>query len=141
MTFVRTSDFDYNLPQELIAQSPIEPRDHSKLLILKKDTGIISYARFFDLPDFLEAGDCLVFNNSRVIPARLRGNLHGEPMDEIVVVLLHKEHNKTWEALVEVGEVEEEDIIDFTGFQCKVMGVGEKVGKRRERILGICKIS
>ena len=84
----------------------------------------------------LDEGDCLVFNNSRVIPARLRGNLHGEPMNEIVVVLL-RDYGEGWEALVEVGEVEEEDIIDFTGFEGRVTMVGAKVGKRKERLVSI----
>jgi len=67
------SDFDYNLPLELIAQQPAKPRDHSRLLLLDKRTGALSHRHFYDLPDYLRAGDVLVLNNSKVFPARLVG--------------------------------------------------------------------
>jgi S-adenosylmethionine:tRNA ribosyltransferase-isomerase len=70
---MRLSDFDYDLPRELIAQKPVQPRDYSRLLILDKRTGQIGHKYFYDLPDILEAGDVLVLNNSKVIPARLVG--------------------------------------------------------------------
>jgi len=120
----------------MVAQVPIEPRDHSKLLVLNRGTGKIYHVHFYDLPNFLDEGDCLVFNNTRVIPARLRGNLDGEPMNEIVIVLLRR-WAETWEALVEVGEVHRKDIVDFSGFEGTVEDVGEKVGKRKERIIWI----
>lgn len=135
MIKIRTEEFDIQVPRDMVAQEPVEPRDSSKLLLLDKNSGKILHTYFYNLPNFLEPGDCLVFNDTRVIPARLRGNLHGEPMNEIVIVLLHREYNKTWEALVEVGEVEAGDTIDFTGFPGKVTGLGEKVGKRKERII------
>ena len=134
---MRTEDFDIQVPREMIAQEPIEPRDHSRLLVLYKETGRIKHAWFYELPMFLDEGDCLVFNNSRVIPARLRGNLNGEPMNEVVIVLLRRHHKNYWEALVEVGEVEEGQTIDLTGFDAYVVKVGEKVGKRKERIIYI----
>ena len=133
---MKTEDFDIQVPRDMIAQVPIEPRDHSKLLVLDRRVGRIIHSRFHQLPSFLEEGDCLVFNNSRVIPARLRGNLHGEPMNEIVIVLLRR-REESWEALVEAGEVEEGDDIDFTGLWGRVKEVGEKVGKRRERIIDL----
>ena len=68
---MRTSDFDYDLPEELIAQTPIEPRDHSKLMLVDRDVGALSHDRFFNLPKYLRQGDVLVFNDSRVISARL----------------------------------------------------------------------
>ncbi|HBJ32160.1 MAG TPA: tRNA preQ1(34) S-adenosylmethionine ribosyltransferase-isomerase QueA, partial [Dehalococcoidia bacterium] len=71
---MRTSDFDYYLPDELIAQTPIEPRDHSRLMVVPMSGGKVSHRRFFDLPDLVREGDVLVFNDSRVIPARLYGN-------------------------------------------------------------------
>ena len=71
---LRTSDFDYDLPESLIAQTPIEPRDHSRLMSLSRTDGSILHHRFYDLPQLLRPGDLMVFNDSRVMPARLRGN-------------------------------------------------------------------
>ena len=70
---MKTSDFAYDLPQELIAQTPLTPRDSSRLMVLNRKTGEILHRHFYDLPDFLKPGDLLVINNSRVIPARLYG--------------------------------------------------------------------
>ena len=70
---MRTSDFYYDLPPELIAQTPLERRDGSRLLTLDRETGMTAHHHFYDLPGFLHAGDCLVLNDSRVIPARLLG--------------------------------------------------------------------
>jgi len=68
---MKTSDFDYNLPPELIAQTPIEPRDHSRLMVLKRSQSSVEHRHFFEIVDYLRAGDVLVFNDSRVIPARI----------------------------------------------------------------------
>ena len=70
---LRTSDFDYELPESLIAQTPVEPRDHSRLMSLSRADGSIRHRRFYDLPQLLRPGDLMVFNDSRVMPARLRG--------------------------------------------------------------------
>ena len=70
---MRTSDFDYHLPRDLIAQTPIEPRDHSRLMVVRRETGEFEHCRFYEIGRFLRPGDLLVLNNSRVIPARLRG--------------------------------------------------------------------
>src|ERR1700694_6188625 len=67
------SDFDYNLPQELIAQTPIEPRDASRLLVLNRETGIMEHRHFHEIGEYLRPGDLLIANQSRVIPARLLG--------------------------------------------------------------------
>ena len=67
------TDFDYELPKELIAQHPMEPRDHSRLLVVNKDDGTIEHKHFYDLIEYLHPGDVLVFNDTRVIPARLHG--------------------------------------------------------------------
>ena len=67
---LRTSDFDYDLPESLIAQTPIEPRDHSRLMSLSRTDGSIRHHRFYDLPQLLRPGDLMVFNDSRVMPAR-----------------------------------------------------------------------
>ena len=70
---MKTSDFDYNLPEELIAQTPVEPRDHSRLLVYDREDHSIQHLHFYDLPRFLNAGDVMVINDTRVIPARLLG--------------------------------------------------------------------
>ena len=70
---MKKSDFYFDLPEELIAQTPLEKRDESRLLCLDKNTGSMEHRHFYDLPDLLQEGDCLVLNNSRVLPARLIG--------------------------------------------------------------------
>lgn len=95
---MRTSDFDYHLPAELIAQTPIEPRDHSRLMVLDRNTGSIEHRRFFEIAEFLSPGDVLVLNESRVIPARLRGQREGGGKAE--VLLLRRLEPCLWEALV-----------------------------------------
>lgn len=134
---MKTEEFDIQVPRSMVAQEPVEPRDSSKLLLLNRKTGMMVHTRFHELPGFLDEGDCLVFNDSRVIPARLRGNLHGSPMEEIVIVLLRTLGHSLWEALVEVGKVGYGDRIDFTGFEGTVEQVKEKVGKREERIIDL----
>ena len=70
---MKTRDFYYTLPKELIAQTPAEPRDHSRLLVLHRESRALEHRHFYDLPDYLEPGDLLVVNDSRVLPARLLG--------------------------------------------------------------------
>ena len=92
---MKTKDFDYYLPEELIAQTPLEKRDESRLLCLDKETGAISHQHFYELPEFLKPGDCLILNNSRVLPARLLGRrLPGGGACE--VLLLIDRGDKTW---------------------------------------------
>ena len=67
------SDFFYDLPEELIAQHPIEPRDHSRMMVLSKDNDNIEHKHFYDICDCLKKGDCLILNNTRVLPARIYG--------------------------------------------------------------------
>ncbi len=99
---MKTSDFYYDLPQELIAQTPLERRDCSRLMTLNKVTGEVGHARFYDLPAFLRPGDCLVLNDSRVLPARLIGRR--DPSGGAAeVLLLTDKGNKTWECLVRPG--------------------------------------
>ena len=74
---MKTSDFYYDLPEELIAQTPIEPRDHSRLMVLDKKTGSIGHRHFYDIIEFLNPGDCLILNDSRVLPARILWNQRG----------------------------------------------------------------
>ena len=99
---MKTSDFYYDLPQELIAQTPIEKRDASRLMTLDRATGETGHHHFYDLPDFLRPGDCLILNNSRVLPARLVGQrLPGGGICE--VLLLVDKGDKVWECLARPG--------------------------------------
>ena len=99
---MKTSEFDYDLPRKLIAQTPIEPRDHSRLMVVSRDDGSIAHRHFYDLPEFLCRGDVLVFNDSRVIPARLYGR-RAESGGRVEVLLLHRVSPGTWRALVRPG--------------------------------------
>lgn len=100
---MKTSDFDYDLPSELIAQTPAERRDASRLLCLDRATGAFSHHHFYDLPDFLRPGDCLILNNSRVLPARLLGQrLPGGGACE--VLLLIDRGDNVWECIVRPGK-------------------------------------
>lgn len=98
---MKTSDFSYYLPEELIAQTPLEKRDGSRLLHLNRFTGEIEHKHFFDLPDYLREGDCLVLNDSRVLPARLIGRRESGGVVE--VVLLKDKGNNVWECLTRPG--------------------------------------
>lgn len=98
---MKTSDFYYALPEELIAQTPLEKRDASRLLHLNKRTGQMEHRHFFDLPSYLKAGDCLVLNDSRVLPARLIGRR--ETGGAIEIVLLRDLGDKVWECLTRPG--------------------------------------
>ena len=96
---MQTSDFDYELPPEYIAQTPVEPRDSSRLLVLDRKTGAILHKHFYDIGEYLEAGDCLVLNRTRVIPARIYARkMPGGGRVEIL--LLRKNGNDVWEVLV-----------------------------------------
>ena len=99
---MKLSDFDYDLPEERIAQFPCEPRDHSRLLKVNIDTGELTHAHFYDLLDDVGAGDLLVFNNTRVIPARLIG---AKPTGgKVEVFLLTRLDGDRWEVLVKPGK-------------------------------------
>ena len=99
---MNVKDFDFELPQELIAQDPLEDRSGSKLLILDKDTGKTEHRIFRDIVSYLNPGDCLVINNTKVIPARLYGGKKKEA--HIEILLLKKEKNDIWETLVKAGQ-------------------------------------
>jgi len=99
---MKTSDFDYLLPQELIAQKPVEPRDHSRLMLLDRKTGQIAHETFYELPDTLMKGDLLVFNDSRVFPARLYGRSEPSGRD-IELLLLSRTSDGEWRTLVKPG--------------------------------------
>lgn len=95
---MKTDDFDFYLPEELIAQTPLEKRDSSRLLVLDKKTGNISHRHFTDIVDYLQKGDTLVLNDTKVIPARLYG-VKEETNAAIEVLLLKDEGNNIWECL------------------------------------------
>ena len=100
---MKTHDFFFDLPEELIAQTPIERRDASRLLVLDKTTGEWEHRHFYDLPEYLRPGDCLILNDSRVLPARLLGQrLPGGGACE--VLLLIDKGDKTWECIVRPGK-------------------------------------
>ncbi len=100
---MKLSDFNYNLPEELIAQDPLEKRDNSRLMVLHRETGEIEHKHFYDVIDYLNPGDCLVVNNTRVIPARLMG-IKEETGASIEVLLLKRKEEKVWETLVKPGK-------------------------------------
>lgn len=100
---MKTSDFFYNLPEELIAQTPIEPRNMSRLMLLDKNSGEVKHKIFKDLTDYLNPGDCLILNNTRVIPARIYGTK--KETGAVVEFLLLKQHeNLVWECLCGPGK-------------------------------------
>lgn len=100
---MKTSDFYYDLPQELIAQDPLEDRAGSRLLVLDKKTGKTEHHSFRDITEYLEPGDCLVINDTKVIPARLIGSKEGTGA-KIEVLLLKRKENDVWETLVKPGK-------------------------------------
>lgn len=95
-------EFDYYLPEELIAQTPLEPRDHSRLLVLDKESGSVEHRHFFDILDYLNPGDLLVLNDSKVIPARIFGARAGTG-GVVEVLLLKALETDVWEVLVKPG--------------------------------------
>ena len=116
------TDFDYNLPEELIAQTPIEPRNFSRLMVLNPATQEILHEHFYDLKKFLTAGDALIFNDTRVIPARLIGSkITG---GRVEVFLLRRIDSVTWETLVKPGRKVLEGTEIFFGeeLSCKIIG-------------------
>ena len=100
---MKTSDFDYHLPPELIAQTPVEIRDQSRLLVLNRHNGTIEHRQFTDITEYFKASDILVFNNSRVIPARLKGK-RIDTGGGVELLLLRQLSDGTWQALVKPGK-------------------------------------
>lgn len=100
---MKTSDFYYDLPQELIAQTPIEPRDQSRLMVVDKNTGEVTHKIFKDLIDYLNPNDCLILNDTRVIPARIYG-VKKETGAVVEFLLLKQSENNVWECLCKPGK-------------------------------------
>jgi S-adenosylmethionine:tRNA-ribosyltransferase-isomerase (queuine synthetase) len=100
---VLTSDFDFHLPEELIAQTPAPRRDQSRLLVLARQSGQLAHKHFRDLLDYLQPGDVLVLNNSRVIPARLRG-LNAQTGGQFEILLLEEVSQNDWWVMLRPGK-------------------------------------
>lgn len=100
---MKTSDFFYDLPKELIAQTPIKKRDESRLMVVDRNSSDIKHKHFFDIIDYLNEGDCLVLNSSKVIPARLYGNKL-DTGGKVEFLLLENKGNNLWEVLVKPGK-------------------------------------
>ncbi len=133
---MKVSDFDYDLPPELIAQHPVEPRDASRLLVLDRATGEIAHRRFRDLPDLLHPGDVLVANDTRVIPARLFAR---KPTGgRVEILLLGAAEGETWRALVggrNVGVGLSLTLLDHTGAETDITAEVTAAGDDAGRVL------
>jgi len=132
---MKTSDFDYYLPESLIAQTPMEPRDHSRLLVCHRDTRTMEDRHFYDIIDYLNPGDALVINDTRVIPARLLGVKEdtGVPVE---VLLLRRENATDWEALVRPGRRLKPGTFCVFGdglLRCEILDNVEEIGGRHVR--------
>ncbi len=136
---LKTSDFDYFLPEELIAQTPVEPRDHSRLLVYRRADRSIAHRHFYDIVDYLNPGDALVINETRVIPARLLG-IKVEPAKNspvpVEVLLLRRENATDWEALVRPGRrLKPGSVCSFGDglLRCEILENIPETGGRRVR--------
>ena len=103
-TDLKTADFYYDLPEERIAQHPMEKRDHSRLMVLDRAAGTVQDKHFYDILSYLKPGDVLVINDSKVIPARLYGHAEGRPEAKVELLLLRQRELDTWECLVKPGK-------------------------------------
>ncbi len=130
---MRTQDFDYPLPPELIAQDPIEPRDSSRLLVIDRRKKKNQHRQFRDFLSFLEAGDCLVVNETKVIPARLLGHKAGTS-GQAEILLVNPLADGSWEALVKPGRrLPPGSVVEFTPPVLKAV-VREKLPGGRRRV-------
>ena len=122
------NDFDYELPQELIAQTPAEKRDCSRLMVVHRDSGNVEHKHFYDIIDYLKEGDCLVLNNSKVLPARLYGVKEGTGAN-IEFLLIKRIEGDTWETMVRPGKrLKPGDAVSFSNdklFRAVVKDYGE----------------
>lgn len=129
---MKKSDFYYDLPEELIAQTPLEQRDTSRMLILNKQTGAVTHSHFYNIIDNLNPGDLLVMNNSRVLPARIFGN-RVDTGATVEFLLLKQVENNKWETLVKPGKKAKPGTeFDFSGI---MKGHVEEIGKEGIRIV------
>ncbi len=133
---MKTSDFDYVLPPELIAQTPLEPRDQSRLLVLDRGNKSLEHRRFFEITDYLHAGDVLVFNDSRVIPARLSGR-KPDGAGKLEILLLRRLEPNVWETLVKPAKRAKIGTKVELGGSVTAPVTGEVVGTGEEGIRNI----
>jgi S-adenosylmethionine:tRNA ribosyltransferase-isomerase len=131
---MKPSDFDYHLPPELIAQAPVEPRDSSRLMVLSRADGSIAHRRFSDLAGLLRSGDVLVFNDSRVLPARLTGR-KADTGGKVELLLLRRLEPGVWEALSKPSRSVRE------GTQVVFDGLNGEIVERREGSLRVVRLS
>ncbi len=125
---MNVSDFDYELPKELIAQEPSEVRDECRLLVIHRSTGELEHKKFFNIIDYLNPGDCLVFNDSKVIPARIYGVKEGTGAN-IEFLLSKRIEGDKWETLVRPGRrLHEGDVVNFGDGKLKaeILGTGDE---------------
>lgn len=141
---MKTSDFDYHLPPEMIAQTPVEPRDSSRLLVVRRDTGALEHRIFRDITDYLHPGDLLVCNDSRVIPARIYGR-KAETGGKVEILLVAKRGAREWEALVRgrrvrpgtrltLGEALEAEVVAMTESGSRLLAFAEPVEPHLEAL-------
>ena len=130
---MKTSDFSYDLPKELIAQTPVEPRDHSRLMVLHKESGEVEHRHFYDVIDYLNPGDCLIVNDSRVLPARLYGQKEGT-CGHMEFLLLQNLGNDQWETLAKPGKKAKPGAV-FTFGDGKLRAVVKEVKEDGNRIV------
>lgn len=129
---MKTSDFNFELPEELIAQTPVEPRDSSRLMCLDKSTGEIEHHRFRDIVDFLNPEDCLILNDSRVLPARIYG-VKDDTGAHVEFLLLENKENDIWEVLAKPGKRAKKGSTFTFGdglLRCEVVDVLEDGGRQ-----------
>ena len=134
---MRTADFDYFLPEELIAQTPVKPRDHSRLMVVHRKDGTREHKHFYDILDYLNPGDALVINETKVIPARLLGVKEdtGVPVE---ILLLRRENTTDWEALVKPGRRLKPGAVCSFGdglLKCEIMRSVPEIGGRIVRFM------
>ncbi|MBQ7849272.1 MAG: tRNA preQ1(34) S-adenosylmethionine ribosyltransferase-isomerase QueA [Clostridia bacterium] len=134
---MRTADFDYNLPEELIAQTPVEPRDHSRLMVVHRGDGSREHKHFYDIIDYLQPGDALVVNETKVIPARLLGVKEGSDSQghsvPVEILLLRRENATDWEALVKPGRRLKPGAVCVFGdglLRCEILSSVPEIGGR-----------
>lgn len=134
---MKTSDFDYVLPEELIAQTPVEPRDHSRLMVVHRADGTREDKHFYDILDYLHAGDALVINETKVIPARLLG-VKEETGVPVEVFLLRRQNATDWEALVRPGRrLKPGTTVSFGDglLRCEILDNVQEIGGRVVRFI------
>jgi len=131
---MKLSDFDYHLPPEQIAQTPAEPRDSSRLLILNRDSDKIEHKYFRDIGEYLSAGDVLVFNQTRVLPARLYGH-KSESGGKVEILLLKRLDDLTWQGLIGGKGVSEGTRLTFERDGTQIEGVVIRQGQYAERTI------